>query len=122
MDSYFTHSLKSFILVILLLQNPLPLTAHEAIPTIREIVKDYPHILKCDTACHKVKNITLAKKNRTTQPECKNCHVGVYKPPISPFLSYNKVFLTETAGSIVKPDFKFTSKHLNSSSLPTSTN
>ena len=96
-------------MVILLFGNPLPLSAHEALPTIGEIVKDHPHILKCDTACHKVKNITLAKKHRTTRPECQNCHVGVDKPSISPFLSYNKVFLTETPGSLVKPDFKLTS-------------
>ncbi|SVD53837.1 uncharacterized protein METZ01_LOCUS406691, partial [marine metagenome] len=36
-------------------------------------------------------------------------HVGVNKPSISPFLSYDKVFLTKTSGSVVKPDLKFKS-------------
>jgi len=96
-------------LVILLLGNPLPPSAQEVLPTVRGIAKDDPHILKCDAACHKVKNITSAKKNRTTRPECQNCHVGVNKPSISPFLSYDKVFLTKTSGSVVKPDLKFKS-------------
>ena len=109
MSQHFIHNSKSLILVVLLLGSPLPLSAHDVLPNIRGIIKEYPHILKCDTACHKVKNITLAKKHRTTRPECQNCHVGADKSPVSPFSSYNKIFLSETSSLVVKPDFKLTS-------------
>ena len=106
-SKHFPHSLKSIIWVIFLLGNPLSLLAHEEFSAVREIIEDYPHILKCDTACHKSKNIILAKKNKTMRPECQNCHVGIDMPPISPFSSYNDVFLTQGFGSVLKPDQKF---------------
>ena len=91
-----------------LLGNSFPLSAHETFPTVREVVEEYPYILKCDTACHKVKNITLAKKHRTTRPECQQCHIGIDRTPISPFLPPEKVFLSKTSGSAIKPQSKFT--------------
>ena len=117
-SKHFSHSLNAIIWVIFLLGNPLSLSAHEEISVIREIIEDYPHILKCDTACHKSKNIILAKKNKTMRPECQNCHVGIDMPPISPFSSYNDVFLTQGFGSVLKPDQKFKSfKNTNNTTL-----
>ena len=105
----------------MLMGYPLLLSAHEKFPTVKEIIKEYPHIIKCDTACHKVKSIALAKKHRTTRPECQNCHIGLDKPLISPFLPYNKVFLINGSGSIRKPDFTLTPLLTkNNSSLHTS--
>ena len=64
-------------------------------------------MLKCDAACHKVKNITLAKKHRTTQPECQQCHVGVGRPPLSPLSLPEKVFLSRDSAIMIKPQSKF---------------
>ncbi len=94
---------RSLILIALLLGVPFPLSAHEELPAVRGTAEEYPHILKCETACHKVKNISLAKKHRTTRPECQQCHVGVSKSSVSPFLAPDKVFLTGISGSIKKP-------------------
>ena len=107
MNLCFSHSLKSLALMSFLLGNSFPLSAHETFPTVREVAEEYPYILKCDTACHKVKNITLAKKHRTTRPECQQCHIGIDRTPISPFLPPEKVFLSKTSGSAIKPQSKF---------------
>ena len=107
MSQHVIDNSKLFILIVLLLVSPLPLLAHEALPTVQEVTKEYSHILKCNTACHKVKNIALAKKHRTTRSECRNCHIGIDKPPISPFLPPDKVFLTGSPGSVRRPDLKF---------------
>jgi len=72
-----------------------------------EVVEEYPHMLKCDAACHKVKNITLAKKHRTMQPECQQCHVGVGRPPLSPLSLPEKVFLSRDSAIMIKPQSKF---------------
>ena len=72
-----------------------------------ELMEEYPHMLKCDAACHKVKNITLAKKHRTTQPECQQCHVGVGRPPLSPLSLPEKVFLSRDSAIMIKPQSKF---------------
>ena len=95
-------------LIVALVENTLPSSAHEEFLTNQKIVKEHPNILKCDTACHKVKNIALAKKHKTTRPECQNCHIGVDKPFISPFLPHNEVFLIDIPGSIRRPEFKLT--------------
>ncbi|MDP6476794.1 MAG: SUMF1/EgtB/PvdO family nonheme iron enzyme [Nitrospinaceae bacterium] len=115
---------KSLILIVLLLGVPLPLSAHENLPDIRLEAKEYPHILKCETACHKVKNISLAKTHRTTRPECQQCHVGIDKTPASPFLSPDKVFLPGTSGLVKKPDHQLafsTTKNTPASNAPAST-
>ena len=75
-NPYFSNILKLITALGLIIGNSFPLSAHEIIPTARGVIEEYPHILKCDTGCHKFKNITLAKKNRTTRPECQQCHVG----------------------------------------------
>ena len=72
-----------------------------------KVVEEYPHMLKCDSACHKIKNITLAKKHRTMQPECQQCHVGVGRPPLSPFSLPEKVFLSRDSAIMIKPQSKF---------------
>ena len=75
-----------------------------------EVMEEYPHMLKCDAACHKVKNITLAKKHRTMQPECQQCHVGVGRPPLSPLSPLSppeKVFLSRDSAIMIKPQSKF---------------
>ncbi len=72
-----------------------------------EVMEEYPHMLKCDAACHKVKNITLAKKHRTMQPECQQCHVGVGRPPLSPLSLPEKVFLSRDSAIMIKPQSKF---------------
>ena len=83
------------------------LLAYETYPIMPEVVEEYPHMLKCDAACHKVKNITLAKKHRTTQPECQQCHVGVGRPPLSPLSLPEKVFLSRDSAIMIKPQSKF---------------
>ena len=105
-NPYFSNSLKLITALGFLIGNSFPLSAHEIIPTARGVIEEYPHILKCDTGCHKFKNITLAKKNRTTRPECQQCHVGPKKPPNSPFLLPNKVFPLENSGLTIKPKLK----------------
>ena len=90
-----------------LIVSPLPLLAHETSKIVSEVKEEYPHILKCDAACHKVKNITLAKKHRTMRPECQQCHVGISKESISPFSSPEKVFLSSDSTITIKPQSKF---------------
>ena len=90
-----------------LIVSPLPLLAHETSKIVSEVIEEYPHILKCDAACHKVKNITLAKKHRTMRPECQQCHVGVSKESISPFSSPEKVFLSRDSTIMIKPQSMF---------------
>lgn len=118
MNQYFTDSSKLLILMTLLLGNPFPLSAHAELPIARGMVEEYPHIIKCETACHKAKNISLAKKDRTTRPECQQCHVGIDKPPVSPFLPPGKVFLTKTSGSAIKPDNLFILSATKKNSTP----
>ena len=107
MNPYLSHSLRLVVLMNFLIVSPLPLLAHETSKIVSEVKEEYPHILKCDAACHKVKNITLAKKNRTTRPECQQCHVGVSKDPISPFSSPERVFLSKDSTIMIKPQSKF---------------
>ena len=90
-----------------LIASPLPLLAYETSKIVSEVLEEYPHILKCDAACHKVKNITLAKKHRTMQPECQQCHVGVGRPPLSPLSLPEKVFLSRDSAIMIKPQSKF---------------
>ena len=90
-----------------LIVSPLPLLAYETSKIVSEVIEEYPHILKCDSACHKVKNITLAKKHRTMQPECQQCHVGVGRPPLSPLSLPEKVFLSRDSAIMIKPQSKF---------------
>ena len=97
------YSLRLAVLINFLLVSPLTLLAYETSKIISEIVEEYPHILKCDTACHKVKNITLAKKERTTRPECQQCHIGISNNPISPFSSPEKFFLSKDSIIKIKP-------------------
>ena len=97
------YSLRLAVLINFLLVSPLTLLAYETSKIISEIVEEYPHILKCDTACHKVKNIILAKKDRTTRPECQQCHIGISKNPISPFFSPENFFLSKDSIIKIKP-------------------
>ena len=100
------YSLRLVVLINFLLVSPLTLLAYEKSKIISEIVEEYPHILKCDTACHKVKNITLAKKHRTTRPECQQCHIGISKNTISPFSLPEKFFLSKDSTIKIKPQSK----------------
>jgi len=90
-----------------LIVSPFSLLAYETSKIDFEVIEEYPHILKCDAACHKVKNITLAKKHRTTRPECQQCHVGISTRPISPFSSPEKVFPSRNSTIMIKPQSKF---------------
>jgi formylglycine-generating enzyme required for sulfatase activity len=94
-------------LINFLLISPLTLLAYETNPITLEIAGEYPHILKCDTACHKAKNLTLAKKNRTLQPECQQCHVGVDNLALSPFTSPEKITSSRNSTITIKPKSKF---------------
>ena len=120
---YSIISLKLLILIFLLSESPSLTSAYERVPPMPAMTNVYPHILKCDTACHKIKNIALSKKNRTTRTECRESHVGatktpvspffppdkvfITKTPISPFLPPDKVFITKTSGYAIKPTVKF---------------
>jgi len=106
-NPYLSYSLRLVVLVNFLIFSPFPLLAYETSKIVFEVIEEYPHILKCDAACHKVKNITLAKKNRTTRPECQQCHVGVSKDPVSPFSSPEIVFLSRDSTIVIKPQSKF---------------
>ena len=90
-----------------LIVSPFSLLAYETSKIDFEVIEEYPHILKCDAACHKVKNTTLAKKHRTTRPECQQCHVGISTRPISPFSSPEKVFPSRNSTIMIKPQSKF---------------
>jgi formylglycine-generating enzyme required for sulfatase activity len=83
-----------------LLEDPHILQAYEVLPIEDKAIEKYPHILKCNTTCHKTKNITLAKKHRETRPECQQCHLGVGR---SPFFSPEKVFLSKDSNIVIKP-------------------
>ena len=90
-----------------LIVSPFSVLAYETSKIDFEVIEEYPHILKCDAACHKVKNTTLAKKHRTTRPECQQCHVGISTRPISPFSSPEKVFPSRNSTIMIKPQSKF---------------
>ena len=107
MNPYFIHSLKPLTLIAFLLGNPFSLSAYETFSIEQGVAEKYPHMLKCNTGCHKVKNIILAKKHRTTRPECQQCHVGIEKTPISPFSPVEVVFPSKTSGLTIKPQSKF---------------
>ena len=94
-------------MVSFLAGSPFILLAYETYPIMPKVVREYPHMLKCNAACHKAKNITLAKKHRTTQPECQQCHVGVGRPPLSPLSLPEKVFLSRDSAIMIKPQSKF---------------
>ena len=83
--------------------NPFTLLAYQINPITIEVAVEYPHILKCDTACHKAKNITLAKKHRTTQPECQQCHIGIDYAALSPFTSPEKIIASRDSAITIKP-------------------
>jgi formylglycine-generating enzyme required for sulfatase activity len=120
---YFSYRLRSSVLIGLLVANPLSLEASETFHVPNRVVEEYPHILKCDTACHKVKSIALSKKNRTKRPECQQCHVGAGK---SPFFSPEKIFLPRDSSLMIKPQSTFSlplkSKNPAPSSLATNKN
>ncbi len=102
----FSHSFKFLVLTSFLMANPFSLVAYEINSITTEVVEKYPHILKCDTSCHKIKNIILAKKSRTTRSECQECHVGVVDPPSSPFLSFEKFLPPGDFTVTIKPQQK----------------
>jgi len=106
-NPYFSYTLRSIVLISFLAGSSFTLLAYETYPIMPEVVEEYPHMLKCDAACHKVKNITLAKKHRTKRPECQQCHVGIRKDTISPFSSPEKVFLSRDSTIMIKPQSKF---------------
>ena len=107
MNTYLSYSLRLVALMNFLIVSPFSVLAYETSKIDFEVIEEYPHILKCDAACHKVKNINLAKKHRTTRPECQQCHVGISTRPISPFSSPEKVFLSENSTIMIKPQSKF---------------
>ena len=107
MNTYLSYSLRLVVLMNFLIVSPFSLLAYETSKIDFEVVEEYPHILKCDAACHKVKNTTLAKKHRTTRPECQQCHVGISTRPISPFSSPEKVFPSRNSTIMIKPQSKF---------------
>ena len=106
MNLRLNYSLRFAVLINFLIVSPLTLLAYDTSKIISEVEEEYPHILKCDTSCHKVKNITLAKKDRTTRPECQQCHIGISKNPISPFSSPEKFFLSKDSIIKIKPQSK----------------
>ena len=107
MNTYLSYSLRLVALMNFLIVSPFSVLAYETSKIDFEVVEEYPHILKCDAACHKVKNTTLAKKHRTTRPECQQCHVGISTRPISPFSSPEKVFPSRNSTIMIKPQSKF---------------
>ena len=107
MNTYLSYSLRLVALMNFLIVSPFSVLAYETSKIDFEVIEEYPHILKCDAACHKVKNTTLAKKHRTTRPECQQCHVGISTRPISPFSSPEKVFPSRNSTIMIKPLSKF---------------
>ena len=108
-NRYSSLSLKFIVLISFLIANPFSLIAYESQSVTTAVVEEYPHILKCDTSCHKIKNITLAKKSRTTRSECQQCHVGVVNLPPSPFLSFEKFAPPGDFPITIKPQQKLSS-------------
>ena len=88
-------SVTLFIL-ILFLGSSSSLSAFEG-------VAKHSHILKCQTSCHKVKNIAQALSDKETRTECKTCHVGTGPSPRSPFSPPGRILLAGNSGTIKKP-------------------
>ena len=88
-------SVTLFIL-ILFLRSSSSLSAFEG-------VAKHSHILKCQTGCHKVKNIAQALSDKETRTECKTCHVGTGPSPRSPFSPPSRILLAGNSGTIKKP-------------------
>ncbi len=88
-------SVTLFIL-ILFLGSSSSLSAFEG-------VAKHSHILKCQTSCHKVKNIAQALSDKETRTECKTCHVGTGPSPRSPFSPPSRILLAGNSGTIKKP-------------------
>ena len=88
-------SVTLFIL-ILFLGSSSSLSAFEG-------VAKHSHILKCQTGCHKVKNIAQALSDKETRTECKTCHVGAGPSPRSPFSPPSRILLAGNSGTIKKP-------------------
>ncbi len=88
-------SVTLFIL-ILFLGSSSSLSAFEG-------VAKHSHILKCQTGCHKVKNIAQALSDKETRTECKTCHVGTGPSPRSPFSPPGRILLAGNSGTIKKP-------------------
>ena len=68
-----------------------------------EGIAKYSHILKCQTSCHKAKNIVQALSDKETRTECKTCHVGTGSSPRSPFSPPSRILLAGSSGTIKKP-------------------
>jgi len=83
-------------ILILFLGSSSSLSAFEG-------VAKHSHILKCQTSCHKVKNIAQALSDKETRTECKTCHVGTGPSPRSPFSPPGRILLAGNSGTIKKP-------------------
>ncbi len=83
-------------ILILFLGSSSSLSAFEG-------VAKHSHILKCQTSCHKVKNIAQALSDKETRTECKTCHVGTGPSPRSPFSPPSRILLAGNSGTIKKP-------------------
>ena len=83
-------------ILILFLGSSSSLSAFEG-------VAKHSHILKCQTSCHKVKNIAQALSDKETRTECKTCHVGTGSSPRSPFSPPSRILLAGSSGTIKKP-------------------
>ena len=83
-------------ILILFLGSSSSLSAFEG-------VAKHSHILKCQTGCHKVKNIAQALSDKETRTECKTCHVGTGPSPRSPFSPPSRILLAGNSGTIKKP-------------------
>ncbi|MDP6736558.1 MAG: formylglycine-generating enzyme family protein [Nitrospinaceae bacterium] len=68
-----------------------------------EGIAKHSHILKCQTSCHKAKNIAQALSDKETRTECKTCHVGTGSSPRSPFSPPSRILLAGSSGTIKKP-------------------
>ena len=78
-----------------LIVSPFPLLAYETSKSVFEVIEEYPHILKCDAACHKVKNITLAKKIGRHVQNASNATLELARTPFLHFPHLREFFYQE---------------------------